>query len=130
MTDDREGLSLHTTMTDLRALVREGRDLRVECANLHRVHNGRRMNVGGFAVCVSSPMGFERGSTAVAYFFKRDSAEALIAAASLTPALVAEYHAETDKMVWVLNTFFPDLRIDRAERMILAVEDAIAAFPG
>lgn len=80
MTDDREGLTRHT-MTDLRALVREGRDLRVECANLHRVHNGRRMNVGGYAVCVSSSLGFERGSTAVAYFFKRDSAEALITSA-------------------------------------------------
>ena len=52
------------------------------------------------------------------------------AVASLTPALVAEYHAETDKMVWVLETFFPDLRIDRAESMILAVEDAIGTFHG
>jgi len=81
MTDDREGLSLHTTMTDLRALVREGRDLRVECANMHRVRDGRLLNVGGFAVCVSSSLGFERGSTAVGYFFKRDGAEALIAEA-------------------------------------------------
>ncbi len=59
------------------------------------------------------------------------STDAVTAAvASLTPALVAEYHAETDKMVWVLETFFPGLGIDRAESMILAVEDAIVAFPG
>jgi hypothetical protein len=81
MTDDREGLSRHTTMNDLRALVREGRGLRIECANLFRVHEGRRLNVGGYAVCVSSPMGFERGSTAVAYYFKREGAEGLIAEA-------------------------------------------------
>lgn len=84
MTDDREGLTRHT-MTDLRTLVREGHDLRVECANMNRVRDGRLLNVGGYAVCVSSPMGFERGSTAVAYFFKRDSAEALIVAAREYP---------------------------------------------
>lgn len=60
----------------------------------------------------------------------RDTDAVTAAVASLTPALVAEYHAETDKMVWVLETFFPGLGIDRAESMILAVEDAIVAFPG
>jgi hypothetical protein len=49
------------------------------------------------------------------------------AVARLTPALIAEYDAETDKMVWVLDTFFPDLTVDRAESLILAVEDAIEA---
>ncbi len=49
----------------------------------------------------------------------------LDAVAKLTPALVAEYHAQQDKMVWVLETLFPDLTIDRAERLIIGVEDAI-----
>ena len=52
------------------------------------------------------------------------------AVAGLTPALVAEYHAETDKMVWVLETFFPGFGIDSAESMILAVEDAIETLNG
>lgn len=50
------------------------------------------------------------------------------AVASITPALAMEYEAQADKMVWVLETFFPGVEIDRAEKGILAVEAAIEAL--
>ena len=50
------------------------------------------------------------------------------AIAKLTPALVAEYRASDDKLNWVHETFFPDMGIDRASKLIDKVEDAIDAF--
>jgi len=49
------------------------------------------------------------------------------AVASITSSLAMEYEAETDKMVWILETFFPGFDIDSAEKGIIAVEDAINA---
>lgn len=62
----------------LTALVREGRSLRTECANISKRIDGRLVNVGGFCVCVSSTLGFERGSTSVARFFSQEDAEVFI----------------------------------------------------